>query len=108
MRETRSAITKTTLTALVLCIFAASPAAAIDPTEAELPRDGEREILLAPSDASPERADWLTGDSFHIAKKAGFGYTRKLKLGDRTYSFGVRGPVLRKQKAVGLRFRIRF
>jgi hypothetical protein len=106
MRRLNSGITKGTLTALVLSTFATSPAAAIDPTESE--QRSNREILLAPADEPTERPGWLTVDHFHVAKKAGFGYTRSLKFGERTFSFGVRGPVLRKQKAVGLNFRIRF
>jgi hypothetical protein len=87
----------------------AAPAAAIDPVETEqLPTEDDREFLLAPPAAPDERPRWLAGDNFHIAKKAGIGYTRRLKFGERALRFSVRGPVMRKQKALGLAFRIRF
>jgi hypothetical protein len=93
----------------VLCTVMASPAAAIDPAETDpLPLEGDREYLYATPARSDGRAGWLAGDNFHIAKKAGIGYTRSLDIGEHALSIGVRGPVMRKQKALGLLFRIRF
>jgi hypothetical protein len=48
------------------------------------------------------------GPSFHIQKKAGFAYTHHFALSDRPLIFRIQGPVMRKQKALGLTFKIRF
>jgi hypothetical protein len=109
MRKSRDTITRASLMIAALCTFIAAPAAAIEPagTSQRSLEDG-REVLLAIATEPDQNAGWLAGDNFHIAKKAGVGYTHRLKVGERALSIDVRGPVMRKQKALGLAFRIRF
>ena len=109
MHTSLDTITRVVLMPIMLCMFMASPAIAIDPQETrQAPLEEDREYLLATASEAGEREKWLSSDNFHIVKKAGFGYTRRFKLSERAFSIGVRGPVMRKQKALGLAFRIRF
>ena len=108
-RTARSEIRRMAITALALWGLGPDPAAADDPPPTlDIPSESEPDSgTLALGDVT-EPLNWLTGHHFHLAKKSGFGYTRHLKLGKRSFAFGVRGPVMRKQKALGLAFQIRF
>jgi hypothetical protein len=109
MRKSLDTITRASLMIAALCTFMTAPAAAIDPAETnQRPLEDSREVLFAIATEPDENTGWLASDNFHIAKKAGIGYTHRLKIGERSLSIGVRGPVMRKQKALGLAFRIRF
>jgi hypothetical protein len=94
---------------LTLCWLAATPAAADDAINLAIPVD-DPQLGFSPLDIEPDpsAAGWLAAQHFHIAKKSGFGYTRRLKLGERSMSLSIRGPVMQRQKALGLRFRVRF
>jgi hypothetical protein len=108
-RNANTTITRAGFAALTLCMFAATPAAAIDPEDSSVPRgSNDREILFAPSFEPGPLDTWLALERFHIAKKAGVGYSNKLRFGDRSYKFSVRGPLMKKHKALGLAFRIKF
>lgn len=108
-RASLGKITRAVIRLTALFTFMAAPAASADPLATEqLTRQDDRELLLTDSDALDETSGWFADENFHIARKSGFGYTRRLKFGDRALSIGVRGPVMRKQKALGLAFRIRF
>lgn len=65
----------------------------------ELPTESPKEPIDEPS--------WF-GPNFHLHKKSGFAYTREVKLAERPFVFRIQGPVLRRQEAVGLAFKIRF
>ena len=63
-----------------------------------------------PTESPEEPVDepiWF-GPNFHLHKKSGFAYTRQVKLAERPFVFRIQGPVLRRQEAVGLAFKIRF
>jgi len=86
----------------------AAPAPADEPTaKITLADDLSLEIPDAPQDEVEEKWRWLS-PNVRLHKKSGLAYTRHLKLADRNLVFGVQGPVLRKQEALGLTFKIRF
>jgi len=66
-----------------------------------------QETPSASADQPSKEIDWL-GPNFRLHKKSGFAYTRHLKVSERPFVFDIQGPVLRKQEALGLAFKIRF
>jgi len=109
MHERLDSITRAIFLMTALCMFLAAPAAAIDAIGTDpLPLENDREYLLEAPAESHDPDGWLARDNFHFAKKSGVGYTRHLRLGERAFTIGVRGPVMPRQKALGLAFRIRF
>jgi hypothetical protein len=108
-RTARCEIRRIAITALTLWGFGPGSAAADDPLPVlDIASASERDPGPLALGGVTEPSHWLAAHNFHFAKKSGFGYTRHLKLGERSFSFGVRGPVMPKQKALGLAFRIRF
>ena len=97
-----------TTAALAACWFAATPAAADETTPGTLPAGDAKTPIFLTADSAIAPDAWYSSQHFHFAKKAGFGYTRHLKFGEHALSIGVRGPVMPRQKALGLNFRIRF
>lgn len=83
--------------------FAADPAA----DEEDRKVRTSREILMNEDPELEKKGSWLS-PNFHLHEKAGLGYAKKLKWGDRPLEFRVRGPIMRKQKALGLRFKVNF
>jgi hypothetical protein len=67
----------------------------------------QREILMASDGETTASNGWL-GSNIHLHSKAGLAFTRQLKLGEQPIVFGLKGPVLKKQKALGLTLLIRF
>jgi len=94
--------------AAAFALHTATPALADEPTaKITLADDLTLEAPDAPSDEGEEKWRWLSSN-VHLHKKNGLAYTRRLKLADRNLVFGIQGPVLRKQEALGLTFKIRF
>ena len=62
---------------------------------------------IATAETPSEQIRWL-GSNFHLHRKSGFAYTRSLTVAERPFVFDIQGPVLRRQEAVGLAFKIRF
>lgn len=94
--------------AVALSFHTATPALADEPAaKVTLADDLALEAPDPPSDEAEEKWRWFS-PNVHLHKKSGFAYTRQLKLADRNLVFGVQGPVLRKQEALGLTFKIRF
>ena len=78
-----------------------------DTPEEAVRSDLRREILL--TNLNEPRAETNRFSSnIRLHKKSGFAYTRRLRMADRLFVFRVQGPVLRKQEALGLKFKIRF
>jgi hypothetical protein len=98
-------------TALACLLFAVpcTAAFAADPAAEEEARKirTSREILMNENGVPTKKGSWLS-PNFHLHEKAGLGYEKKLQWGDRPLVLRLRGPVLRKQKAVGLRFNLNF
>jgi hypothetical protein len=90
-----------------LLIHAAAPAFA-DPPTAEQATEGRLPEVLRPRvDHLDRDGRWFRSD-FHIQKKSGFAYTHRFATSDRPLVFRIQGPVMRKQKAVGLTFKFCF
>ena len=90
-----------------LVIQTAFPAFA-DPPSAEQATQGRLPEILRPRvNHLDEDGSWFNS-SFHIQKKSGFAYTHRLAASDRPFVFRIQGPVMRKQKALGITFKIRF
>jgi hypothetical protein len=108
---TRRAITQFTLGSAAVVLFLVTPtgsAFAEDTTvEDALRTKLHGEVPIASVEEPRDEAGWF-GPNFHIQKKSGFAYTRHMKVAERPFVFRIQGPVLRRQKAVGLAFRIRF
>ena len=109
---TRRSISRRSFEASLACLLLAVPcsaAFAADPKAEEEPRQirTSREILMQEDAELRKKNSWLS-PNFHFNEKAGFGYAKELKWGDRSLVFRVRGPIMRKQKALGLRFRLKF
>lgn len=81
------------VSATAIAFLAAGPAFAQDTsTNIEEPR---------------EETNWFS-PNFQLHRKSGFSYTRHLKVAEKPFIFRIQGPVLRKQEALGLTFKIRF
>jgi len=94
--------------AIAALTFPISPALAEDtPVKDALRRNLHREILISENAELRQEGGWFSPD-IHLHRKAGFSYTHHLKLGKRPLVFRIKGPVMRKQKALGLAFKIRF
>ena len=109
---TRRSISRRSFEASVACLLLAVPcstAFAADSKAEEETRQTRtsREILMQEDAELQKKNSWLS-PNFHLHEKAGFGYAKKLKWGDRSLVFRLRGPVMRKHKALGLRFRLNF
>ena len=96
------------ITASAALVLQAAVPAFADPPAAS-PSTAYRELGLLRSRVVDRGGDgsWF-GRNFHIQKKSGFAYTRHFALSDRPFVFKIQGPVMRKQKALGLTFKIRF
>jgi hypothetical protein len=92
---------------VALIIQAAVPAFA-DPPTAEQPSEALSLDLPRARGASLHQVGSWFGRNFHIQKKSGFAYTRHFAMSERPIVFRIQGPVMRKQKALGLTFKIRF
>lgn len=79
-----------------------------DPPMVEPAAEGLAPELLRPRIDDPNEDGSRFGSSFHIQKKSGFAYTHHFGMSDRPIIFRIQGPVMRKQKAVGLTFKICF
>jgi hypothetical protein len=90
-----------------LLLQSALPAFAEPPGEPPPSQRAPAEILVPAIEPLEAHNGWL-GRSFHLQKSAGFGYTQHFHVSDHDFVFKVQGPVLRKQKALGLTFKIRF
>jgi hypothetical protein len=108
---TRRAIMQYALGGAAAVVFLATPtgSAFAQGTTAEdaIRTDLHWEIPIASAEEPREQTDW-SGPNFHLHKKSGFAYTRHMRVAERPFVFRIQGPVLRKQKAVGLAFKIRF
>jgi len=90
-----------------LLLQSALPAFADPPSEPQ-PSEAKPAAILVPAlEPLDGRNSWLRRN-FHIQKSAGFGYTQHFHMSDKDIVFKVQGPVLRKQKALGLTFKIDF
>lgn len=90
-----------------LLLQSALPAFADPPSEPP-PGEAKAAVILVPAIEPLEgRSGWLRRN-FHLQKSAGFGYTQHFRVSDKDVVFKVQGPVLRKQKALGLTFKIKF
>ena len=69
--------------------------------------DLRAEILLSMDEQPEEDRRWFSS-SLRLHLKSGVVYTRHLTINEKPFVFGVQGPIMRKQKALGLRFKIRF
>lgn len=78
-----------------------------DNPEEAVRTDLRREILLTSLKEPSAETDRFSSN-FRLHKKSGFAFTRRLRMADRLFVFRVQGPVLRKQEALGLKFKIRF
>jgi hypothetical protein len=85
---------------------APAPAAAEPPADSPLRAELAPQVLYPSSDDLNEHRSWLS-PNFHL-HKSGVGYTQHFRVSDRPFVFKVQGPVMRKQKALGLTFAIRF
>jgi len=95
------------ISAFAALTIQAAPAFA-DPPAAQQKREGlSPEVLFAPVDDLDRDGRWLSAN-FHLQKKSGFAYTHRTALSDRPFIFRIQGPVMRKQKALGLTFKIHF
>jgi len=90
-----------------LLLQSALPAFAEPPSEAQPYEEPATVILVPAAEPLGGRSSWLR-QNFHIQKSAGFGYTQHFRVSDKDFVFKVQGPVLRKQKALGLTFKVRF
>ena len=88
-------------------IQATVPAFADPPTTEQAARYRTREILH-PRVGNPGEGDGWLRRSFHLQKKAGFAYTHQFETSDKPLILRIQGPVMKKQKALGLTFKIRF
>jgi hypothetical protein len=108
---TRRSITQRALgiTAAVALLGTPTAAAFAQDTDAESqPRIiRQREILISSTDEPRAKGGWLA-ENVRLNAKYGFAYKQKLKMGDRPVVVRIRGPVMRKQKALGLTFKIDF
>ena len=94
--------------AVVLLSVPISPALAEDSPAKDAVRSKlHREILISEENELREERAWFRQD-ITLHEKAGLAYTRGLKLGERPLVFGIKGPVMKKQKALGLAFKINF
>jgi hypothetical protein len=94
--------------AATLAFHAAAPAFADEPVaKTTVAEDLSLEVPEAPADDAQEGSRWFS-PNLHLHKKSGLAYTRHVKFADTDLVFGVHGPVLRKQEALGLTFKIRF
>ena len=91
----------------VLVIQAAFPAFADPPTAEQATQGLLPEILRPRVNHLDEDGSWFNS-SFHLQKKSGFAYTHRFATSDRPFVFRIQGPVMRKQKAVGLTFKFCF
>jgi hypothetical protein len=66
-----------------------------------------REILFADTEVPREEPRWFS-PILQLDEKSGFAYTRNLKMGNKALVLRIKGPYLRKQKALGLAFKINF
>ncbi len=90
-----------------LVIQAAVPAFADPPTAEQATKGLSPKILYPRVNDLDEDGSWFRSN-FHIQKKSGFAYTRHFTMSERPFVFRIQGPVMRKQKALGLAFKIRF
>jgi hypothetical protein len=89
-------------------VFQAAVPAFAEPATAEratgvLPR----EILHPHDDDFDRNGSWLR-PKFHLQKKSGVAFTHRFAMSNRPFVFRIQGPVMRKQKALGITFKIRF
>ena len=90
-----------------LLIHAAAPAFADPPTAEQASKGRLPEILRPRVDHLDEDGNRFSSD-FHIQKKSGFAYTHRFTTSDTPLVFRIQGPVMRKQKALGLTFKFCF
>ena len=106
----RSTIQRALEITAVAALLATPTAAAFaqDPEPENQPRIiRQREILISSTDEPRGKGSWLT-ENVRLHAKSGFAYKQKLKTGDKPVVVRIRGPVMRKQKALGLTFKIDF
>ena len=90
-----------------LLVQAAAPAFG-DPPTAEEAMESRLPKALRPRVDHLDEIGNRFRSSFHIQKKSGFAYTHRFARPDRPLVFRIQGPVMRKQKAVGLTFKFCF
>ncbi|MFQ5416767.1 MAG: hypothetical protein ACE5FL_06925 [Myxococcota bacterium] len=105
-RITRSAIPFAAAIALLLAVTV--PASAEAPDAKTAVKTDLTPVSLLTREGEIDTADHRFSSNFHFHEKSGLAYTRHLKVSDKPIVFGLQGPVLRDQKALGLRFKIRF
>ena len=90
-----------------LLVHPASAALASEPEEKPDPIELKSEVLLSSDGLENSERPWLP-PNFHLHKKSGFAFTHRTEFADKPMLLRLQGPVLRKQKALGLTFQIRF
>ena len=97
------------LAALGIAISLALPCAAASDDELDAdaiePAWTRRLVADLRDEKRPPR--WL-GENLHFKKGVGLEYRSDWKLGDRELEVGLQGPVVRKNKRLGLTFEVRF
>lgn len=93
--------------AAALVLGATGAALADEPEEKQDAVELKSEVLLSSEGLPDSDRPWLPS-SFHLHKKSGFAFTHRAVVDHKPVVFRIQGPVLRKQKAVGLTFKIQF
>jgi hypothetical protein len=70
-------------------------------------RELKSEVLLSIDGLENSERPWIPSN-FHLHGKSGFAFTHRAEFADRPLIFRLQGPVLRRQKALGLTFKVRF
>ena len=107
---TRRAIREWTVRTAAIAALIVPPAGAALAGEAEEkpePVELKSELLLSSDGLVNSERSWLP-QNLHLHKKSGFAFTHRTEFADKPMLLRLQGPVLRKQKALGLTFQIRF
>lgn len=96
------------ITASAALLIHAAGSAFADPPAAGPASEGPSPEIRRPRVTDLDEGGSRFRPSFHIQKKSGFAYTQRFGSSDRAFVFRVQGPVMQKQKALGLTFKICF